>query len=135
MLRITQNRELKFRKSESGLSRDSLKGFGLALAIHLLLLAFFRIVSLPNLDTIKPLMPIAVEIDLHTNEIHVLPDTKAIPVLKSFTSSPNFADLYDMPILQLKKEPFSLKKIAIDEPDFSTLEKIGYTPLPILGSL
>ena len=127
MLRITQTIELKLRKNDSRLSRDFIKGLGLACSIHLVLLLLFRIVSLPNLDRVHPLPPIAVETDLRTDEIVVLPVVKTNPFPMKALEPPLFEHFHEMPILQLKKEPFSAKKITIDEPNLAE-EKIVYHP-------
>jgi hypothetical protein len=131
MLRITQTIELSLRKNDSRLSRDFLKGLALALSLHLLLLLVFRIVSLPNLDTIHPLPPIAVEIDLGADEVVVLPVVAANQLFLEPLESPrSFDNFHGILPLQLKQEPFCAHKIVIDIPDFSEIEKIDYFPLP-----
>jgi len=127
MLRITQTIELKLRKKDSSFSIDFLKAFSLAIFLHLVLFLFFRIVSLPNLDRIHPLSPIAVETDLKTDEIVVCPGGQAKPFPMEIPA-PSFANLHTIAILEFKKELFPIKKITIDEPDFSKL-KIDYHPI------
>ncbi len=73
LIRITKTTKFKVAKNDSGLRSELFKGLFLALLIHLALFLVFRIVTLPNLDTIAIIAPINVEIDLSTGEIDVLP--------------------------------------------------------------
>lgn len=124
MLRITEKIELKLRKHDSRLSVELLKGLVLALLIHLVLFAAFRIAPLPNLDVVKPLTPIAVETELPSDTVEILPVNSRHPSLE-ILEPPH----YSLPTAPMNDKIYRVKQIAIKEPDFSEIESVTYTPI------
>lgn len=135
MLRLTDSVEIALRKRESRYSNELWKGLGFALTFHVLLFVVFRIATMPSLDTIKPLQPVHVEIDLGLRQASVTISPISIvsfpwdvigPPTLDTLFAPSFGGVNLMPIMQIKEH---------HQPDFSDLERIEYTPLPtsILG--
>src|SRR5262249_22592413 len=101
MLRISQAIELRFKKKESHLSRELMKGFALALSLHLVLYFFFPITRMTHGEKSTPLRPIAVEVDLRADRTLV---AQAEPLPTPFITSPknpSCTTLYlETPLLQ-----------------------------------
>lgn len=124
MLRITETIELKLRKHDSRFSLELLKGLALALLIHLVLFAAFRIAPLPNLDIVKPLTPIAVETELPLDSVEILPVNSRHPSLE-ILEPPH----YGLTVAPVTDKIYRVKQMGIKEPNFSEIESMNYTPI------
>jgi hypothetical protein len=134
MLRITQALELKLKKTECLFSLELLKGSGLAISLHLLLFAIFRIAGLPNSESSHPLSPIAVEVDLSQDpgDGRALPLVKREAVVLDVPENPSYFDnYYEMRALRPRQEGFALK-LMNNELFFSSSQPANYIPLPHL---
>ena len=130
MLRITQAIELKLRKNQSRFTLELLKAFALALSLHLLLFCLFRIVSFTSVETVSPLPPIAVEVDLSKDEIIVLPVVKKDFFCFEAPENPSFFENFSqVPALQIKHEPFFLHVETLSFPKIEEVENTAYQPL------
>lgn len=127
MLHITRNIEIRLREKISGLQSNFIKGLTIALALHLILFLFIRIVSLPNLDAPSALLPISVEIDLGDTEVAFAPVTSTNP----FPITVREHQFHTMPTCSPEKKPFCPYKPYSEYPDFSKVEYIPYQLLSI----
>ncbi len=133
MLRFTHSLELTLRQKESRFSSDFWKGLGCAVTFHVLLFVIFRIAAMPNFDTISPLRPVHVEIDLGRRDTSVtLSPIQSIPFAwDTIDSSLLEASLNALIAFSFKETdalPYTQKRER-SRPDFSELERIEYTPL------
>lgn len=123
MLKLTETVDLVFRKEASRFSLDFWKSFSLAIVIHLLLLTVLRITTPPNLDRLKPLSPISVEIDLGSNESS---EPENSEIVLSPIESLDPPQLLEMPMATPTLPSFTLHEVFNETPDFFEVEKIDY---------
>jgi hypothetical protein len=123
MLRVTATHDVAFRKKEPFFSKNFAIALALALSIHIALVLVFRIVTLPNLDMLKPLTPTDIEIDLSCEKVEALPHFQ---VVYSPTERLNIPTHFCFEEPNLQPEPFAPKKIEITAANFAELEKIDY---------
>jgi hypothetical protein len=126
MLRVTQALELHFRKRNSALSAEFLKGFALALAFHLLFYFTFPIAKMQHLERSTPLQPIAVEVDLSKLPLVASPTIHSLPILQRAAGSPSCSELYVDTVFCNPQECLASPP-PLDEPTAITLP---YCPLP-----
>lgn len=122
MLRIGEKHKIFLWKRESIFSFDILKGLTLALGIHLVLFFGLRIASPPNCDSLSPISPVDVEIDLGTPQAL----SPTVPISFFPLEQIDTPRLLEMPETILVVESPSYRKAGIHEPDFSEIEKISY---------
>lgn len=124
MLHINQTIELVFRKKEVLFSKDFWKGLILAGAIHLLLFLGIKIALPPNLEAIKPLNPVAVEIDLGSKTAAINPTTQMM--ISPFENL--FPSLTDtLPEKKGYETTFLLQERVLQPPMLNEFEPLEYT--------
>lgn len=129
MLRFTHSLELTFRHQEPRFSHEFWKGLGCAALFHALLFIIFRIATMPNLDTLRPIAPVHVEIDLGTRDSSAqITPSQPISYAMESIPPPTLEGLMSHFFETIEAPPFA-KKMHCSRPDFSELERIEYIPL------
>jgi len=126
MLRLigSSNIEIELREKEKWFSSDLLRGLAMAISFHIALFLCFRIASSSNLDTIAPLSPVAVEVDLGAPPAL---SPSSFPIAISPIEKIDPPQLPDLPSPSFSNAGISSLDYSLVEPDFSQIEKIEYT--------
>jgi len=123
MLRLTKG-TIELTRRRKFFSPELKKGLAIALAFHLALLGTFRIAKITSSDSLLPLLPISVEIDLGKPLPLILPS----PLSSSPIEHVEPPQLLDLPHTVLHAPPSSFYELTFHEPDFSEIEYIPYEP-------
>jgi hypothetical protein len=122
MLRIGIQKNLILSRRKNIFTIDIFKGLCLALIFHLALFFGLKITSPPNPDAAPLLTPVAVEIDIGPPlSIPLIAQTALLPIDQM--AQPK---LLELPNTMHVRENSPYQKFKIEQPDFSSIEKIIY---------
>lgn len=133
MLRFSRSLELVLRQKETRFSKEFWKGLGVAVGFHVTLFALFRIATTPNLDAVRPLLPVHVEIDLGQREtVAILAPAQIMHSPIETLDPPSLDKFMALSFIETHTPSYYTKKRTRSSPDFSELERIEYLPLESL---